>query len=229
MSLTSRVGRLWLKAASVLALTAIAALITRTRAAETYSEDAVEAAYLYRFAGYIDWPEDKPSAQPFVIAVLDSPGVARELHHLLPGHRIGNREAEVREVSGLQDVGNAQILYVGPGRAESLRRMLPEFDQRHMLLVTAEERGLDAGSALNFLVIDHRVRFEISLTAADRSGLRISSELLGVAVRVLGGGRQSRGGCSPFYLRDVLGDACAVVVAGRGTEASQSRCRDWIG
>jgi len=59
------------------------------------------------------------------------------------------------------------------------------------LLVTDEEGGLNAGSSLNFLTIDQRVRFEISLAAADRSGLKISAELLGVAVRVRGGAKQS--------------------------------------
>jgi hypothetical protein len=36
------------------------------------------------------------------------------------------------------------------------------------------------------------VRFEVSLSAADRAHLKISAELLAVAVRVFGGGRQSR-------------------------------------
>ncbi len=61
-----------------------------------------------------------------------------------------------------------------------------------MLLVTDEEGGLNAGSALNFLTIDRNVRFEVSLTSADRWGLKVSSELLGVAVRVLGSRRQSQ-------------------------------------
>jgi hypothetical protein len=40
---------------------------------------------------------------------------------------------------------------------------------------------------------EHRVRFEVSLTAAGRSQCRISSELLAVAARVLGGSRRSYG------------------------------------
>jgi hypothetical protein len=46
---------------------------------------------------------------------------------------------------------------------------------------------------LNFLTIDRRVRFEVSLTAAGQAHLKISSELLGLAVRVFGVPRQSRG------------------------------------
>jgi hypothetical protein len=61
-----------------------------------------------------------------------------------------------------------------------------------MLLITDEEGGLSHGGAINFLMIDHNVRFEVSVTAAERWGLKISSELLGVAVRVQGAHLQTR-------------------------------------
>jgi hypothetical protein len=53
-------------------------------------------------------------------------------------------------------------------------------------LVTDDNGGLSDGSAINFLTIDRNVRFEISLSAAERWGLKISSELLSVAIRVQG-------------------------------------------
>ena len=64
-----------------------------------------------------------------------------------------------------------------------------------MLVVTNEDGGLDAGSSVNFLLIDQRVRFEISLDAAQASGLRVASELLAVAVRVRGRRVYTEAGC----------------------------------
>jgi hypothetical protein len=61
-----------------------------------------------------------------------------------------------------------------------------------MLPVTDEDDGLNQGSVLNFVTVNRRVRFEVSLTAADRLRLKISSELLAVAVRVRGGHRSAR-------------------------------------
>jgi hypothetical protein len=65
------------------------------------------------------------------------------------------------------------------------------------------------GSVLNFVIVDKRVRFEISLTAAERAGLKISSELLSVAVRVHGGRRQSDFSCWPFPPGDETDSPCA--------------------
>ena len=185
------------------------AAISPAHAADGYSEDAVKAAYLYRFAGYVDWPDLGTGSEPFTIAVLGSPAVVQELKHLLPNLTVNHHPAEVREVRGLHDLGRAQILYVGAGHAAFLRTLTPTQDHP-MLLVTDEEGGLDAGGVLNFVTVDRRVRFEVSLTAAERARLKISSELLTVAVRVLGGRRQSRDGCVPLTGPNPVDGDCSV-------------------
>jgi hypothetical protein len=152
--------------------------------ATAYSEDAVKAAYLYRFTQYIEWPEASSSAEPFTIAVLDAPGVAAELRRILPSHLIRNSAAQVREIARAQEVGSAQMLYIGSAEIDRVRNVIAALGARPVLVVTGAEQGLAAGSIVNFVVLEHRVRFEVSLTAADRSQLRISAELLGVATRV---------------------------------------------
>jgi hypothetical protein len=170
----------------LLALLALATMFRAAVAADAPSEDAVRAAYLYRFAGYVAWPEGGRVDAPFVIAVLDSPAMARELRRILAAHAINGRTTQVREVANLEEVGNAQILYVAAGRASLLRELHPQ-GRPALLLITAEEGGLNSGSVINFLTVDRNVRFEVSLPAAERWRLKISSELLGVAVRVQGG------------------------------------------
>jgi len=192
MDIARRLGRT-AAAGTVFGILAMSTLVPPLFAADAYSEDAIKAAYLYRFAGYVNWPEPGPGNTPFIIDVLGSPGVAKELRRLLPGHLINNRAPQVREITGTRDFGTAQMLYVGAGRAHLLRSLVPVPGRASMLLVTDEEEGLTAGSTLNFLTVDRSVRFEVSLTAADRWGLKISSELLGVALRVQGSKRQQEG------------------------------------
>jgi hypothetical protein len=86
----------------------------------------------------------------------------------------------------VQDAADAQILYIGPYHRAQLRNLLHSVRGKQMLVVTDEEHGLDAGSSINFLEMDRRVRFEVSLEAAQRAGLSVNSELLSVAARVQG-------------------------------------------
>lgn len=179
------------------------------RAAEAYSPDAVIAAYLYRFTSYVDWPQQDLAGHPFVIDVYGDPGVAEALRRLLPGHPIHNEIAEIREIRSARDLGDPQMLYVGEGHADFLRAVASDAG-RHVLVVTHEEQGLDVGSALNFVTVDNRVRFEVSLTAADRAGIKISSELLSVALRVHGGRRQSGHLCIRFGLPQDGDPPCSI-------------------
>lgn len=71
----------------------------RAHRANSHTEAAVKAAYLYRFAGYVDWPEEASSIEPFTIAILGSPAAARELKRLLPNHYVNNRPAQVYAVT----------------------------------------------------------------------------------------------------------------------------------
>jgi YfiR/HmsC-like len=193
MDAAHRIYRNVTAGAAAVCLLAISSLLNPSYGDDSFSEDAVKAAYLYRFAGYVEWP-NPPSDAPFVIDVLGSPAIARELQRLLPHHSIKNRAVQVREIHSVRELGNAQIVYVAAGHAQALRTLTPAPGLSPVLLVSDEEGGLSAGSELNFLTINRNVRFEVSLTAADRWGLKISSELLGVAIRVLGSGRQSEPG-----------------------------------
>jgi hypothetical protein len=174
-------------------MSAVAAFATAmaSSAAQTYSEESIKAAYLYRFTQYIEWPEPAATAEPFTIAVMNAPAVAEELERLLPQHPIKNATARVRAIARIQDLGSAQMLYIGPVPPDRLRSFISSLRSGSVLLVTDNEQGLELGSILNFITIERRVRFEVSLTASDKSKFRISAELLGVAARVLGGARQS--------------------------------------
>jgi hypothetical protein len=76
-------------------------------------------------------------------------------------------------------------LFVGRAAADRLSSLIRAAQQPALLIVTETERGLEAGSAINFVVAEDRVGFEVSLDAAERNGLKISSRMLAVAKRVL--------------------------------------------
>jgi YfiR/HmsC-like len=165
-------------------------------AGETYTPSAVKAAFLYRFAGYVTWPASV-AGHTFVIAVMGDADVASELQRILNGRQLNALPAQVRQISSLTDIDDAQMLYVGRAFAGDLASQLRSIAHRPVLVVTDSPDGLDAGGTVNFIVLDRRVRFEISLPAAERAGLRISSELLSVAARVQGDHPRSETACLP--------------------------------
>lgn len=154
--------------------------------AQQATEAGVKAAFLYKFAGYVEWPAQAfPGPDtPLVIAVAGSEEVAAELDRLVPGRTFNDRRVVVRRVKEPEAARGAHVLFVGRGEPAT-RAFLRVAQQAGALAVTENEHGLDWGSAINFVVADDRVGFEVSLESAERSGLRISSRMLAVARRVV--------------------------------------------
>jgi hypothetical protein len=88
----------------------------------------------------------------------------------------------------VQESADADILFLGAAVGEALKRTVAAATRHpnRMLVVTDAPDGLDAGAAINFVIKENRVRFEVSPAAAAAEGLKLSSRLLAVADRVAG-------------------------------------------
>jgi hypothetical protein len=152
--------------------------------AAVFSADSVKAAFLFRFASYVHWPETPDRQTPFVVGVAGADAIGRQLDELAPRVTVRGRRAEVRRVARVEDLDGVQILFVDEASLKRTRALRKAALEKPILLVTDSRDGLDAGGVINFIAADRNVRFEISLIAADRAQLKIDSALLSVAARV---------------------------------------------
>ena len=150
------------------------------------SEASVKAAFLYKFANYIEWPANAfaSPAAPLVIGVAGSDEIAAELERIVPGRNVNGHPVTVKRVSE-NDVPRGMHLFFIGREHPALAAMLRATRAQSVLAVTETERGLEMGSAINFVTAGDRVAFEVSLDAAEKSGHRISSRMLAVARRVV--------------------------------------------
>jgi hypothetical protein len=150
------------------------------------SEPGVKAAFLYKFASYVEWPAASlPGGEsPFVFAVLGADEVATELERIVQGKFVHGHRAIVRRVKEGEPFSGLHMLFMGRGQS-NVRGILRGAQQPGTLVVTEADRGLEMGSAINFVIVDDRVGFEVSVDAAERNGLKISSRMLNVARRVV--------------------------------------------
>ena len=166
-----------------------AAFATRAAAQSAPTAEQVKAAYLHRFAGYVDWPPKAfaDPATPFVIGVVGAETVLAELSRLTAGRTVQGRAVEVHRLSAAGPPADVHVVFVGRDvGVEATAAVVAAYRGRPVLTVTEAPRGLDNGAVLNFVEVDKRVRFEAAPAVAELGGLRLSSRLLAVAVRVAG-------------------------------------------
>lgn len=168
-------------------LLAALALAPGVPAQQSAAEASVKAAFLFKFAGYVEWPPQAFASAdaPIVIAVIGADDVAAELERIVPGRIVNGHPIAVKRIADLDSLKGTHVVFIG--RAASSRiSAVAKVAQRDGVLVVSDSAGaLEEGSAINF-VVDDRVGFEVSLTSAERTGHRISARMLAVAKRVVG-------------------------------------------
>lgn len=175
-------------AAGLVAAGAVWMTGTRATAAAEVSQQQIEAAYLYKFGGYVTWPDNTFATpnSPIVIGVAQADALADELTALVAGHTIGNRPVVVRRIHDGGPLGGVHILFIGDGNSAEAGDLVEASRGRPILVVMEGDQGLAEGGAVSFVVVDDRVRFDVSLDAVQQNGLKLSALLLSVAHTVNG-------------------------------------------
>jgi len=158
--------------------------------AQSATESQVKAAFLFKFAGFAEWPADtfqRPD-QPLVIAVSGDDDVAADLERMVAGRTLEGRPVGVRRLSEVGPGTAAHVLYLASRREARLRDAI-EAVEGPVLVVTEQPGALRLGSVVNFSTEAGRLRFSVSLTAAERRKLKLSARLLAVAQAVEGRSR----------------------------------------
>lgn len=167
--------------ASALALAPAVAQDTAQR------ESAVKAAYLYKFAGFVEWPPttfQRPD-EPLVIGVMGDEAVAADLEQVVAGRQVDGRAIVARRLREGDAIAGVHVLLVGAMREPRLREAVASV-AGPVLVVTQQEAGLRHGAVLNFSSDTARIRFSASLASAEARGLKLSARLLAVAQNVEG-------------------------------------------
>lgn len=146
----------------------------------------VKAAFIYKFANYVEWPAGLfPAADtPIRIAVIGADPVATELASMVVGRTVQGRPLVIRRIAANESIVGFHVVFFGAVDAPGLRRAVEAAQAQSTLVVTDFADALELGSMINFTVAERRLKFEIALDRAEKSGLKLSSRLLAVALRV---------------------------------------------
>ena len=148
-------------------------------------EVQVKAAYLYKFAGFVDWPAPafaRPDS-PLVIGVAGNDELAAQLEHVVSGRSVGGHPLAVRRVHRGDALAGLHVLYAGSGDAAGTALLAAA---RGLPLLTVGDADDAPSAMIRFHMVEGRLRFGVALAQVGPSGLKISARLLAAAWRVTG-------------------------------------------
>lgn len=144
----------------------------------------VMAAFVARFPQFVEWPTEALDGRSTVdICVWEPNPFGDALREITRPEALDGRPLAVRELAWTEPMDGCHVLFV-PAAEDRREEVLRRVEEVPVLTVGASPDFLDAGGMINLRVVGRRVRFEVNAEAVERAGLRVSSQLLGLALDV---------------------------------------------
>lgn len=145
----------------------------------------VKAVYLYNFGRFVEWPAAAfAKSDLFTICILGDDPFGPALDATLSSETIAGKGVAAKRISSPQEALNCQILFLSSAEETRLSKIIESLDRGAVLTVSDIPRFSQRGGMIQFIPEGKKVRFEVNLTAVQRAGLNLSSELLKVATTV---------------------------------------------
>lgn len=166
-------------------LVAAALLLAGTPAPAQPTEAAVKAAFIPKFARYVEWPAGIAPAprQAFVLCLIGHDPFGPLIDQAAAGETIDGRGFTVRRLPTAAGADGCHLAFVRGATGQGTARLLLALRGRPILTVTDGRAGPQRG-IIHFTVAAGRVRFFIDQAEAAERGLTISSRLLALALGV---------------------------------------------
>ena len=147
------------------------------------AEYDVKAAFLLNFTRFVEWP--KATAEhvesSFAICILGEDPFGDSLTRITAGESSDGRPITIRHIRKWPDT--CDVLFI-PASHASQAAALAQVGPG-VLTIGEIPDFLSYGGMISFVIDDHRVRFDINRQAVERSGLKMSARLFGVARKVV--------------------------------------------
>jgi hypothetical protein len=143
----------------------------------------VKAAFIYKFAPYVEWPASSFSSpnSPFAICVVGEDAVSALMDQAVAGQQVNAHPIIVKHLQQAAKEADCEIAYVASADKQIVTSNLAALRNTPVLTVTDADRTPGAIGVIAFTIRDGHVRFDIDDALAATDGLVISSKLLGLA------------------------------------------------
>jgi hypothetical protein len=143
----------------------------------------IKAVYIYNFTKYIEWPKDYRETS-FVIGVLGDTPLYSELEKISATKTVFEQRIEVKKFTSASDLNKCHILYIASGSKEPFSSVVSKIQSFSTLIVTDTPGMAAKGSAINFVIMANRQKFELNESNAVKYNLKVSNSLEALAILV---------------------------------------------
>lgn len=146
-------------------------------------EYQVKAVFLFNFTQFIQWPRTafSRSGEPFCIGILGEDPFGSFLDQTIQGEKVNGHPLVVKRYRTLAEVRKCQILFVSRSEDGHWPAILEAMKGKGVLMVGDQEGFVRTGGVMGFKTENNKIKLRVSVEAAKREKLTISSKILRLA------------------------------------------------
>lgn len=146
-------------------------------------ESESKSLFIYNFTKHIEWPLGTPGDK-FVIGLYGNSDILNELLEVCYNKSVHEKLIEVKIIRSLEDVLQCSMLFIPKQHGNELSSINEKIKKAGVLIITEQPGMCLKGSCVNIIQKKKQLRFEISEKAIEQAGLKVSSQLLALAIKV---------------------------------------------
>ena len=163
----------------------------------------IKAAFLYNFIKFVDWPEDKIADSNDVITIgIIGNDPFEDAFEPIKAKKVKDKTLVIKHFPSIitykarykkdeykADYGDAfkkcHLLFISSSEKEHIEEIINLVEGGSVLTVGETAGFIEAGGIINFVMEQKKVRFEINNAAAKQAELKMRSQLLRLAKKVI--------------------------------------------
>jgi hypothetical protein len=167
---------------------------------EAVPEYQLKAAYMYKILPFIHWTDGSQGEETLTVGVFgkDPYDVT---HRLLDGKTVKQKDkktrrikvvrlscetaTEVETIEEFEALRTCQVVFVSASCQAQTKKIVRLLDSRSVLTFGEKSGFLEDGGIIKFVAEKKKIRFEVNLDSARQARLKIDSQLLRLAKRVV--------------------------------------------
>lgn len=146
-------------------------------------DDMFKALFIYNFTKDIQWP-DTYAQGDFVIGVMGASPIVEELEKIALKKKVGVQTMVIKKLNTTADIGKCNIVFLPAAKSSMLSSVITAVKGKPTLIISDKPGLAKEGAGINFVMVDGKQKFEINTTAITSSGLKITTFLINLGIKV---------------------------------------------
>ncbi len=146
------------------------------------SVSQAQSMFIYNFSRLIQWPAGSSSGE-FVIGVIGDNEVYSSLLSFVANKKVGAQSIVVKKFEDPQSISRCQILFVGDSKISKFPEVINRIQGFNSLVITEKRGMINSGSAIDFILVEDKLKFVMNAENAVKYNLTVSKSLEDMAYK----------------------------------------------